>query len=313
MELRHLRYFLAAADELHFGRAADALFVTRPAVSQTISDLETELGVQLFFRHAHKVTLTAAGAALQRHTRTLLNDLGRAVEVARSIGSGKVGYLNLGYGTLSLQHPLFRAALKQLRSRHAGIDVTLHEMASSAQIPAVRSGKLDVGFVVVADEALERPGSVPEFMSILDLGSLELERGELSAAVPADHPLAARARIGFADLAAHGMIVVQRSNVIPGQSRLEAMFRERGLTLRVVQEVANIVTQVNLIAAGMGVGLVVNTPGMQYPDSVRLIPLEGVAFPVRFCLVWRKDPVEPVLGSFIATVRELAAGGSAAE
>ncbi|APZ55278.1 LysR substrate-binding domain-containing protein [Salipiger abyssi] len=304
MELRHLRYFLAAAEELHFGRAAETLCVTRPAVSQTVSDLETELGVKLFFRHAQKITLTSAGEAFQRDLRILMSDLGRAVETTRRIGSGKTGNINVGYGSLSLLHPAFRATVKGVRRQYSEIDISLHEMPSSRQIPAVRAGRLDAGFVYVPEGSAWPPGTVSDFMAIDDLDSLELDLGGLAVAMPSDHPLAAQAAVRLQDLANDGLIVVQRSNVTPRLTQLETMCLAEGFSPRVIQEVGNIATQVNLISVGMGIGIVVNSPRMSYPDSVRILPLIGVDLPVRFTLIWRRGAIEPTLATFIEQVKD---------
>src|SRR5207253_10624288 len=104
MELRHLRYFIAAAEEQHFGRASDRLHVTRPAVSQIIADLEEELGTVLFERLAHRVRLTAAGRALLPQLQTIMNDLSEAFAMTKRVGEGKRGMLNIGYGSLTLLH-----------------------------------------------------------------------------------------------------------------------------------------------------------------------------------------------------------------
>src|SRR6059058_4154872 len=112
MELRHLRYFMAAAEEEHFGRASDRLHVTRPAVSQIIADLQSELGTPLFERLAHRVRLTAAGRALLPQLQAVMNDLNEALATAKRVGEGKSGTLNIGYGSLTLLHTLFRDAIK---------------------------------------------------------------------------------------------------------------------------------------------------------------------------------------------------------
>ena len=106
MELRHLRYFMAAAEEEHFGRASDRLHVTRPAVSQIIADLESELGTPLFERLAHRVRLTAAGRALLPKLQAVMVDLNEALTTAKRVGEGKSGNLNIGYGSLTLLHSL---------------------------------------------------------------------------------------------------------------------------------------------------------------------------------------------------------------
>ncbi len=304
MELRHLRYFLAAAEELHFGRAADRLFVTRPAVSQTISDLETELDVKLFFRIGQKISLTAAGEAFKKDVSLILADLARSVQTTRRIGKGKSGHLNVGYGSLSLRHPAFRASIKAVRQRYSDIDISLQEMASSVQIPAVRAGRLDAGFVFVPKMEDWPAGTVSEFLEIDDLGHLLIEDGGLSVATPSDHRLADRESVTLTDIADEELVLVPRSNVTPSLGLLETLSGSSQFNPRVVQEVGNISTQINLISVGTGIGLFVNTPQMGYPPGVAVLPLIGVDLPAKLCLVWRKDAEEPTLRSFIEQVRQ---------
>lgn len=296
MELRHLRYFVAAAEEQHFGRAADTLFVTRPAVSQTISDLEAELGVQLFDRRAHKVTLTAAGVALLKHARVLLDDLSQAVALTKRIGQGKSGLLNIGYGSLSLLHPLFRDAVKQVGIQYPDAELALHEMPSSAQVEAIRAGKLDAGFVYVAGDGGNTSSAVPGFGSIEGLSFVEIEQGALAVAMPPDHPLATRDSLQMADLEDEDFVFVRRS----------ILSRDFGFAPRIVQEVSNIATQINLISVGMGIGLVVSSPGLRWPPTVRVTPLNPNGHVSQFNLAWRPGAVEPLLEHFIGIVRDLA-------
>ncbi|MEZ5650001.1 MAG: LysR substrate-binding domain-containing protein [Burkholderiaceae bacterium] len=295
MELRHLRYFVAAAEELHFGRAAEILSVTRPAVSQTIADLEAELGVALFERRAHKVRLTAAGESLFKHSSRVLSDLSQAVETAKRIGHGKLGQLVVGYGSLSLLHPLFRRAVKQFGSEYPDTEIALREMPSSAQIDAVRAGSLDAGFVYVALDRGEPKTSVPQAGAIKDLDSLELQEGGLGVALPLDHPLAKRKSLVLSDLVDEGFIVVRRSLMNPYFSFVP----------KIVQEVSNIATQVNLISVGMGVGLVVSSADLQYPQNIRVLPLRGIEYISQFRLIWRADQVNPILDNFVDTMRRL--------
>jgi DNA-binding transcriptional LysR family regulator len=306
MELRHLRYFVAAADEAHFGRAAERLFVTRPAVSQTISDLEAELGVQLFVRHAQKVALTAAGIALQKSARVLLQELSQAVELAKRIGQGKAGLLTIGYGSLSLLHPLFRAAVKQLGKAFPDIELSLRELPSSDQIPAVSAGKLDAGFVYIAGDAGTRATATSEITSLGDLNSLKIQEGGIAVALPPDHPLAGQEFLELEDLQQENFVVVPHSTVSPSYGRLSSMCMALGFTPRVVQEVANIATQINLISVGIGIGLVVSAPRLQYPSSVTVVPLRNIDYSSEFTLVWRRGQIEPCLQNFIDVVRGLA-------
>lgn len=141
MELRHLRYFIAAAEEEHFGRASDRLCVTRPAVSQIISDLESELGMPLFERLAHRVRLTAAGRALLPELQALMTDLSQAIVKAKRVGQGKTGSLNIGYGSLTLMNSLFRTAIKQFRELYPEVTLSLLEMPTPEQPRALAEKK----------------------------------------------------------------------------------------------------------------------------------------------------------------------------
>ena len=142
MELRHLRYFIAAAEEEHFGRASDRLCVTRPAISQIIADLEAELGTPLFERLAHRVKLTAAGRTLLPQLQALMRDLDEALVLARRVGQGKTGALNIGYGSLTLMHSLFRAAIKQFHESYPDVALSLFELSTSEQPRALAEGRI---------------------------------------------------------------------------------------------------------------------------------------------------------------------------
>lgn len=308
MELRHLRYFQAAAEAQHFGRAADVLCVTRPAVSQTIADLEAELGIQLFMRHAQKVTLTAAGAALLRHSKTVFDDLNQALEIARRIGQGKEGPLVIGYGTLSLLHPQFRAAVKQLRHDFPAIELTLTEMPSSLQMQAVRTGKLDAGFIYSAQPSFGIGLNPPEPPGLGDMNSITIQTASLAVAMPHDHPLANRTELELADLAGESFISIKKSVVDLGalQSNRRPDYR---FEPRFVQDVANIATQLNLISVGLGIGLIGSSPELKYPNGIKVVPLSDVDYPSRFMLIWKRGEIEPILQNFIKIVRQIARQG----
>lgn len=137
MELRHIRYFIAAAEEEHFGRAAERLHITRPAVSQIIADLEEEVGTLLFERLAHNVRLTAAGRILLSHLVRVMADLNEALVVTRRVGQGKTGTLNIGYGSLTLMHSIFRAAVKRFHETYPDVTLSLIEVATTLQPKAL--------------------------------------------------------------------------------------------------------------------------------------------------------------------------------
>lgn len=311
MELRHLRYFVAAAEEEHFARAADRLCITRPAVSQMISDLEDELGTQLFERKAHRVKLTAAGSTLLIRLQRLLAELNQTFEMTKRVGSGKAGVLNIGYGSLTLLHPLFEAAIKQVHAEYPGVSLSLFELPSNQQISALRAGTLHAGFTysAVTDAGTVRKArqAGSPFDDSTEFGRLLLQKGRIAVAVPVDHPLSAHRFLKLADLANEEFIVVPVSSVSPSYGRLASLCMEAGFEARIVQEVANIATQLNLISVGMGIGLVVTMPGLRYPGNIKVIPLRNLNYATKFQLMWiKKSRLEPVLEQFINTVQQLA-------
>lgn len=317
MELRHLRYFVAAAEEEHFARAADRLCISRPAVSQIIADLEQELGTPLFERKAHRVKLTAAGATLLTRARRVLNDLTQAVELTKRVGAGKSGVLNIGYGSLSLLHPIFRAAIKQVHTEYPDITLSLFEIPSPEQLAALRAGRLHAGFTHSAAPEAARAATTggkrlprklrSERDANAEFAQLPIESGKLAVALPLGHPLTRRQQLRLSDLANEDFIDVPLSSVSPRYGRLAAACASAGFEPRVVQEVTNVVTQLNLVSVGMGVGIVMALPGLTYPGNIHVTPLRGIPYSTLFQVLWRKQQhMEPVLEQFINIVRKLA-------
>jgi len=309
MELRHLRYFVAAAEEEHFGRASDRLFVTRPAVSQIIADLEDELGIELFERQAHKVRLTAAGQALLPRLQNIMSDLKQAITLAKQVGEGKVGGLSIGYGSLTLYHPLFRAAIKRFLEYHPNVALTLVEMPTSEQVKAVLDGKVQAGFMHFGPDAgaprKKQRGSV-HAEGEASLERYVIQTGGLGVVVPADHPLGKRKSVSLGQLAGERFVVVPKSSVSPGYGPLYALCQESGFEPQVVQEVHSIASQMNLISVGVGIGLTVLGKDFAYPSGLTVVRLTDVNYRTSFQLCWLKGRTEPVVQQFIDVVKELA-------
>jgi DNA-binding transcriptional LysR family regulator len=312
MELRHLRYFVAAAEEEHFARAADRLCITRPAVSQIISDLEGELGTKLFERKAHRVKLTAAGVTLLTRLRRVLGDLTQALELTKRVGAGKAGVLNVGYGSLTLLHPIFRAAIKQVHTEYPEVTLSLFEMPTREQLAGLRAGTLHAGFTHSAAPENVVAGRGSHGVKTLfdengEFAQLQIESGKLAVALPLGHPLAASRSLKLSDLANEDFVDVPLSSVSPRYGRLAAACIAAGFEPRVVQEVTNVVTQLNLVSVGMGIGIVVVLPGVSYPTNLQVVPLSGLSYSTKFQLLWSKQQrMEPVLEQFINVVQRLA-------
>ncbi|MFG1814270.1 LysR family transcriptional regulator [Kribbella sp. NPDC049174] len=257
MELRHLRYFVAVAEERHFGRAAARLHMAQPPLSQQIRQLEDELGLRLLRRTTRRVELTAAGEAYLVRAREILSAVSSAAGEAQRVAAGSQGRLVIGCvgsATYSLLPPLVRKLHEDL----PGVDVAVQgEMLAPAQVAALHAGQIDLAL-------LRRP--VDE--SGLRVQALRAER--LIVAVPDGHRLAARKRLRLADLAAEDFVMHAGAGRSVLQETVLALCRETGFEPRIRHEVTETSTLVTFVAAGLGVALV--------PASVAELRVPGAAY-----------------------------------
>ena len=309
MELRHLRYFIAAAEEEHFGRAAERMYVTRPAISQIIADLENELGTPLFERQAHRVKLTAAGRVFLTQMQSLMGELSQAITLTRDVGAGRTGMLNIGYGSLTLLHPLFRAAVKAFNEQLPDVKLSLLEIPSSQQVKALSEGRIHAGFMHFSnltgdnkkrkfkDETNDQDGTV--------LDSLKIQTEGLGLVVPKEHAFGQRKSVTLSELVHEKWVVIPHSTVSPGYGPLYTICQQAGFEPRIVQEVNSITTLLNLVSVGVGIGLVVTGKGFSFPNNLSVLHIEDVSFPSTFSLCWVHGRMEPTLARFIDVVRAL--------
>jgi DNA-binding transcriptional LysR family regulator len=240
MELRHLRYFVAVADELHFGRAAKRLRVSQPPLSAQIRDLERELDAQLFIRTHHKVELTDAGRVLLGRARDVLARVGSFADEAASIARGERGLVTIGY-TTTATYQLLPPLLARLRAH--GLAVRLEEMASPAQPLALADRAIDVGLAclpVVPATAVAVP----------------LVHEHITVALPDTHPLAKRRTLALADLRGVPQVGLRDSEE---QGWAQACFAELTRGKVVAPVVASADTKLallGLVAAGLGIAIV---------------------------------------------------------
>jgi DNA-binding transcriptional LysR family regulator len=178
IELRHMRYFVTLADELHFGRAAERLFMSQPPLSQQIKALEDELGSRLFLRSKKGLTLTPEGTAFLRRAQSILGLTRTAIDEVKQMAAGTVGTLRVSYmsaAMLSTLPPL----INSLRVATGGIDIVLHQMSPDEQLPAISEGRIDIGFVDLLGQA--EPLACPRRFNIDHLCRLNFDQGlELS-------------------------------------------------------------------------------------------------------------------------------------
>ncbi|MFZ4286343.1 LysR substrate-binding domain-containing protein [Variovorax sp. HJSM1_2] len=310
MELRHLRYFKAAAEEEHFGRAAERLHVTRPAVSQLIADLESELGTQLFERLAHRVRLTEAGKALLPRLDALMNDLHDALAMTKRVGEGKSGALTIGYGSLTLLHSLFRGAIKRFREEFPDVTLSLVEQVTIDQQKALEDGKIHAGFMHFGpNKAFLRKRRTTPLVSGQDRTALDwvnIQAGKVGVVMLNEHPLAKKRSVKLAELANERFVVVPRGISSPGHGAILDLCRKAGFEPRIVQEVSTTVSQLNLVSVGMGIGLSIIGKNFMYPPDLTVLPISDMNYPTTFVFAWVKGERTPALDRMIEIVESIA-------
>jgi DNA-binding transcriptional LysR family regulator len=294
MELRHLRYFVAVAKELHFGRAAKRLEMAQPPLSIQIQRLEKELGVKLLERTQRHVELTAAGRVFLERARRVLEQAELAIDAARRAGRGETGSLAVGF-VGSATYGVLPEVLRLFRKRFPDVDLMLYEMGSTAQQRAVVEGRLHLGLIRTArdnaglDEALSQQ---------------VVQREPLVVALPKGHALTRLETIPLIELAAEPFILFPReARPSYGDLVLDACAKA-GFVPRVTQQTQEMQTAVSLVAAGMGVTLV--------PDSVRTLRRDNVVYkpiappaPIsELSAVYRQGDDSPVLKAFQGVMTE---------
>ena len=285
MELRHLRYFVAVAEELSFRAAARRLHVAQPPLSVQIKQLEEELGARLFERTSRQVRLTPAGELFLARATTILREAATAVHEVQRAGRGELGALRLSFsGTTLTYDPLLPAVLRRYRAAHPEVNLTLHEQRAGQQIEDLRAGRMDAGFLGLA-RADTRSG---------ELAVEVLLREALFAVLPDGHPLAQRRRVTRRQLQEEALVWTGRQGVF---------LREGGFDLRAGTEVDSTATVFNYVAAGFGISILPAQFASFAVAGVRFVPYAG-APPFCYGVAWRRgaESIEPLAG-FLADTR----------
>jgi DNA-binding transcriptional LysR family regulator len=294
MELRHLRYFVAIGEEQHYGRAARRLRVAQPALSRQIQDLEEELGFTLFDRLPRGVKLSSAGKLFLEDARRILLEIGDAAARAGRVASGRSGTLRIGFTENSCWRGVVPESFRRFRELQPDAELQLQPSASVEQIEAIRSGRLDAGFVNFM------PKTDPE------LDQLLVAKQRVELAVPKGNPLSKLKRLRLRDLTDASFIWFPRW---PSPAFYDRMMHEcyRGglKSPRVVQEGSNEATILSLVSSGLGVGWVLSTARWRCPDTVVVLPVVDLSMPLTLALAWRRDNTSPLLANFIDDVRRL--------
>lgn len=257
MELRHLRYFIAVAEELHFRRAAERLHISQPPLSEQIASLEDELGVRLLERdRSRSVKLTAAGTAMLIEARKIMQQVEKTAEIVQRVSRGEVGTLSIGLAP-AMSYGIVPQVLRQFRSELPGVSMQLSEMLTPEQESAIVSGALDVGFCY---------GSLQSDV----LASECICREMFVLAVPDGHPAVTNAPVDLAEFQRESFIAIARSTSPGLFDRTVRACQSAGFSPKVTQQATQFQTAVGLVCVGMGVSLL--------PSSMSKLKREGVVY-----------------------------------
>jgi DNA-binding transcriptional LysR family regulator len=294
MELRHLRYFVAVGEDQHYGRAAERLGIAQPALSRQIQDLEKELGFTLFDRLPRGVKLSAAGKLFLSDAQRILQDVEGAKLRAERMATGRAGTLRLGFVEALSWHGVVPDSFRRFRRRQPDAELELHPMLSLQQREAVRSGKLDAGFIF----SLKEPDG--------DFARLLVAQCKLMLAAPQGHTVTRLKRLRLCDLRDSPFIWVHRWVTPDYYDRMMQVCLRGGLEApRIVQHVVDHATMLSLVSCRLGVAFVSETTRWQCPRGVTLLPVIDLDFPLPFYLIWRKDDPSALLQNFVTQVETM--------
>ena len=298
MELRHLRYFVAVAEELSFTRAAERLHIGQPPLSHQIQMLEAEVGAQLLERSKRWVRLTEAGKLFLDDARRILALSEQAAHTARRAERGEAGELRVGFTFSTPLTPLFAAAINRYRQRYPGVTLTLKEMSTLGQIDAIANRELDLGLVRPPESTL------PEGVQLT-----VLRRDPLVMVLPVGHPLARKKSIAVRDLEGEPLVMYPESAGTGIHPQIFRLCREAGFKPTIAMEAGEASTIIGLIAAGCGISVLPSSFNIIQMSGVCYRPLADAEATTTLFLAQRKDEISPLVAAFVAIATEAAAEG----
>lgn len=272
IELRHLRYFVAVAEELHFGRAAERLRISQPPLSQQIQALEEMVGARLLARNNRNVGLTQAGEMFLKEAYQVLDQVNRAAEKAARLERGEMGELTIGFTSSAPFISVVSRSLRAFRQLTPDVHIKMREVNTKQQLEPLLNGELDLGVM--------RNTRLPDALQ-----HQLLLREPLLAVVPNGHPLTLKAAgtLRFADLAQQPFVFFSREVGTALYDEILALLASAGIAPYITQEVGEAMTIIGLVAAGLGISILPTSFGRVKIDGVTYLPL---AEPEAMTEVW---------------------------
>ena len=290
MDLRHLRYFLALAEEGHFGRAAERLHIVQPALSMQIRALEQELGGALFIRTSRRVELTVAGALLRDEARRTLDLAAHAKETVQRALRGETGRVRVAFAGNAVFSGKLMGDLRVFRARYPDAELIVQEMAPQLQADAISAGLVDVGYA---------PGHGVSRGS--DLVSEPVGAWRMVVALHQDHPLAGRKRLKARMLAGEPLILYAAGDA--DESVLAGLRAAMGAEPRIVHRAANTLTVLALAASGLGFAVVPEPLRQVAVPGLIFVPLDEASLRADLQLTRRRDETNGAANAFVSSSR----------
>ncbi|MES2571640.1 MAG: LysR substrate-binding domain-containing protein [Verrucomicrobiota bacterium] len=288
MELRHLRYFVAVAEEQNVTRAAARLHLSQPALSRQVRDLEEHLGVTLLERGAKSIRLTEAGRIFLSEARAVLERAGEAVKNVRAVAGGLQGEIHVGYAP-SLTVQILPKALRLFQGEFPRVRVALHDFSTEQMLSGVRDGTLHVAL-----------GVLPTGEKLRGLHFRELARYAMGVAMAPGHPLARGRSVNRAKLAGAPLIAYTRADYPEYHASLEALFEPTGHPPRIVEEHDSVTSLIAAVEAARGVAIVPGCMECMVGPRLKILSLTPPFPPIVVGAIRREGPGSSAVENFIA-------------
>jgi len=287
MELRHIRYFLALAEELNFSRAAERLYISQPPLSRQIKELEEEIGADLFHRTKQEVQLTNAGREFLHQAYQIIDQVERALINTRLSSTGKVGELRVGFsGAINDLIP----TLKKYQEAYPKVRLTLKHMTSTEQIKALNERQIDLANITI-------PTNNEKIQTIF------LKKLRFKVALPENHPLATKKSIFLTDLLDEKWVITTKSAGILFYEMITSIFQNEDFKPNIAIQAHDLQTVLTFVSSGMGISL---SPSPFVPvKGIIMRDAEGVDLKVEANLAWRIDNQSEVLKEFLKFFAEI--------
>jgi DNA-binding transcriptional LysR family regulator len=292
MELRHLRYFIAVAEELSFRRAAERLHISHSPLNRQVHELERELGVPLFVPNTHGVMLSNAGQVYLKEARQIIAQSRQAVNLARAAAEGKRGSIRIAQ-SVGYMDPALPAAMRSLRDEYPDVRIDLIQCHARDQFTALIADELDLGFCAIND---------PNMSSSLVFE--QVRASEIGIVVPVDHALARSAAVTIDELMKCDFISTNPYGVPQHHNWFQQLCAEAGFTPNNVYTVDSMQSMLGMVGGGVGIAFMPKLSLQRLAAAdVEFVPLDGLLRPFVYHMAWHRSDPSPILQLFLEILR----------